>query len=508
MDTKRAPLLALLVTVAAAACGNVVVLGSNSGSTSGTTAGTGGSGATTTSTSATSGVGGSTTSTTASSVSGTGGGTVVTSAGSGGSGGAATSSSSGGPPGDPTVSTSPASSFEYDTHLAVASNGAVFVTWVGVPPSGTPFIGYAVSSDGAHTFPVRGTVPTPGGRSADHPTLAADGQGNVYLAWLGYAEDWNGSQIFTHVYVAVAAAGATTFGDAVEASDSSDFTYANPWITVTPMGTPLVTFQRSGMTDVGIVAARSTDTGMTWATSAVATDTHLLDVRDLPYPCVSTGTGRIFVTYFSDDPAAGTSVGIGWSDDDGSTWISPSQAPAVTPTDGTEPGPSPPRCVAAESSVRVAFGYMFPPWSPDPSSLPGAGNISYTESVDDGETFDLSHTSLVVAGTANDAIATLQLTGDAAGGFDLVYYWIHGGAISYRSGRAPNGAAFGTPNANTFDPHDAATIAQVSYDVSRTSHTRLGDYTGLAATTTTLHTSYVDNTSGASHIRVHAAPLP
>jgi hypothetical protein len=226
------------------------------------------------------------------------------------------------------------------------------------------------------------------------------------------------------VYVAKAAAGGTTFGAAVEASDpSGGFTYANPWMFVTPMGTPMVTFERSGVADMGVVAARSTDMGATWATSVVATDTHLLNVRTLPSPCASVITGRVFVTYFSDDPAVGTSIGIGWSDDDGVTWIPPLQSPLVSPSGSEQPVGMPPRCVAVESSVRVIFGYAVVPGTPNPSSLPAMAGVEYSESVDDGATFDVGGDDLIDLETpSSNACADPQLIADGAGGFDLTYH--------------------------------------------------------------------------------------
>ena len=115
----------------------------------------------------------------------------------------------------------------------------------------------------------------------------------------------NGTRTDSHVYVAAAMAGATAFGAAVEASEPTGFTYSNPWITVTPMGSPFVTFQRSGTVDLGIVAARSADMGMTWATLVIATDTRLLNDRDLPYPCPSAISGRIFSDLFLERSGGG-----------------------------------------------------------------------------------------------------------------------------------------------------------------------------------------------------------
>ena len=501
MTPNRRRLLVPLVLIAAGACSGVVSLGSEGGSVAGsgsTGAGSGGTGGT-----PGNGSGGGVVFATTGSAAGAGGATTSTTS-TGGSPGTSTSSTGGGAGGDPVVSRSPASSFEYDTSLALGSNGSVFVTWVGVPALQAAFIGYAVSSDGGKTFPVVGTVPTPGGRLADHPTLAVDASDHVYLAWLGYVAGAGGTRTDTHVYVAMAVPGSTTFSTAVEASEPTGFTYANPWVTVTPLGSALVTYQRSGAVDLGIVAARSADLGTTWATQVVATDPHLLNDRDLPYPCPSAISGRIFVTYFSDDPAVGTSVGIGWSDDDGVTWIPPAQSPPVTPNSNLELVPLPPKCVAVESSVRVIFGYTLPPWSPDPSVLTAVPNLSWTDSVNDGTTFDLSNTALIDL-TGNDVLANPQLIGDGAGGFDLAYCVVDQGVGSYQWARAPSALSFG--NGTSFAPSSTGLVAGVDFDASRTDSTRLGDYTGLAASATTLFTSYVDNSLGASHIRVHVAQL-
>jgi hypothetical protein len=431
--------------------------------------------------------------------------------GVGGTGGTGTGGTGGNVSTDPVVSLSAASAFEYDTHLALSSGGALFVAWLGSPAlpdggSAMPFVGYTVSSDGGKTFDASQVATTPGGRLADHPTLAADAQNNVYLAWLGYTLDANGAPSDTHVYVAVAPAGAKTFNAPVEASDpTGGFTYGSPKILVTPAGSPLVTFQRSGATDLGIVAARSADMGATWTTSVVATDKHLLNDRDLPSPCASAVSGRVFVTYFSDDAAVGTGVGIGWSDDDGVTWVDPSQTPEVDQPDTASNDyavRSTPQCVAVEDAVRVI--YAFGSSTPVAGEWQTFGYLAYAESVNGGATFGTNDTKLL---SATGTFLNPQLIGDPAGGYDLSYY------EGSMDGDTKGAFAFGrsaVPMPLSYTP--ATTVATVELDLSRTDELRLGDYTGLGATSTSVFMSYVaneavNNTATTSHVRVHVAPI-
>jgi hypothetical protein len=253
--------------------------------------------------------------------------------------------------------------------------------------------------------------------------------------------------------------------------------------------------------DLGVVAARSADGGATWTTHVVATDTALLNDRGLPYPCASALSGRVFVTYHSNDPAAGQSIGIGWSDDDGTTWVDPVQTPLVNgPSDPIVPTPS--NCVAQESVVRVSYGV----WDQGPQPegvLPQLRNFVYAVSTNGGTSFPGNFYG--GDGILNATMAIPRFVADGAGGFDLVLY------EGYGDGSAQGGYLWGrgTISQQGAVPPSFTTIeSPLVYLMSRNDPRRLGDYTGLADTATTLFTSYVDNTSGASHVRVHVAPLP
>jgi hypothetical protein len=129
--------------------------------------------------------------------------------------------------------------------------------------------------------------------------------------------------------------------------------------------------------------------------------------------------------------------------------------------------------------------------------------LLYAESSDDGSTFGLG--GLLGGPASAVALVTPQFVADPAGGLNLSYYNVMVDSTAYLVGRASDPSALGDPY--TFLTPKAKTLATMANDLTETAPTRLGDYTGLAATATTLFASYVDNNYGASRIRVHVAPL-
>lgn len=130
--------------------------------------------------------------------------------------------------------------------------------------------------------------------------------------------------------------------------------------------------------------------------------------------------------------------------------------------------------------------------------------IAYAESVNGGASFVYEGSfNLVCNACDGSAAQNPQFIADPAGGYDLTYYDLANVQQTsglYMWGRSPQ------PMPLTFTP--GVNIQAINFDVSRTDMSRLGDYTGLAATATNVYMSYVDNTSGNSHVRVHVAPLP
>jgi hypothetical protein len=371
----------------------------------------------------------------------------------------------------------------------VAPNGVVAVAWIAEQMGGNSTNGYVFSMDGGDTWTPVQQLASPNGQVTSDPVLAFDAQNNAYMTWIGFQFDSMGGAFDMHVYAAKAIAGSTTFGAPVEVAPPANtgVTFDKPWITVTNKNTVIITYAKTSTG--GIYAARSTDGGATWGSSVIVEDGNF---RNLVYPCVPAVGDRIWAVYH-----AGGGIGMRWSDDDGVSW--PTNNKVAVAATGESPAFDDPTCVTDGTQVWVSYGLSNDPFSADAS--PKLFAIRLAHSPDGGATID-SRTD------AHDAAAGKmflhpQLARDESGRLHLVYYAGQANldtAGTYRRSVSPDGGQTWQPSTAVRDP--------VTFLGDRASKQWLGDYVGLGWAGGSVFTSYVDNTSGSSHIAFSREATP
>lgn len=494
------PLL-LATIVGAPACGARSFLDEGTAEHAGTGGGAGTGGATATSSSSgIGGIGGTTTTTTTSTSSTTSTtsttSTVATttstsaSTGTGGTGGTT----------NPVISQSPGSQFQAETSVVAGPNGFVAVAWIDIDAMGFSTIGYTFSTNDGATFDQPTQITSPGNRVASDPTLAVDAAGNIYVAWVAYHTDMQGNPTSMRIFAARADAGATSFGKPVRVSATMDHAlYDKPWITVTNGGDLVVTYERDGQSnDFSLVAARSTDGGMTWQRTPVVDDPTGMTFRNLAFPCGPKDGGRLWITYLAQT-TTGVDVRLSRSDDGGATW-SPE---TVVSQASDQVSYDDPTCVSEKDEVWISYGLTHDMTDPMALKADKAYSIQLAHSSDAGKSIDArTEAADQVAGSFFEHPL---LAREDDGAIDLVYYAGQhdlDAAGSYRRARMVSGAP-----GNTFGP-SVAVEAPVTFLQARNDPRWLGDYTGLSWRGGALYTSYVVNTSGASHVAFARVATP
>lgn len=385
---------------------------------------------------------------------------------------------------------------ETETHIAVSPAGVAAVAWIAIPPGMQASIGYTFSADGGATWTEPLMASSPNGRDGSDPVLAVDATGGFYLSWVGYRRDGQGNPFDMHIYVAHAAAGATTFDTpaAVSAPDPNAF-YDKPWIAVTNQGTAVVTYSRQSESGLALIASRSPD-GAAWQESVIAEDPSFTAFRNLAYPCTPKTGARLWVTY-PRMGAAGNVVAIELvhSDDQGATWSSETHV-AIAPKEPL--AYEDPACAADGNEVWISYGL-----SKDPPTVDTTGRlhaIRMAHSADGGESFDLrldAHDP-----TAAPAYLLPAMSREDDGSLDLLYYAgdADGDAGALRRARMPAGAG-------AFEPSILVDPA-LTFNLQRGSPIWLGDYIGVASHAGRLYMAYATNESGFSHVAFASAKIP
>lgn len=395
------------------------------------------------------------------------------------------------------ISLSDKSAIESEAHVASASNGFVAVTWISIPADGPGGIGYTFSvNDGDSFLPVT-VIQSPEGRDSSDPVLAVDGERNFWLTWVGFYRDPNTGEPFDmRIYVAKAAAGTTSFGEPVEASDPSEGSFADkPWITITGQGALLVTYGREGPGGWGIVAARSSD-GVNWERAVIAEDPlQSNSFRNLAFPCAVAGAPTVYVVYVQvgSDPA----IRLHRSDDDGvsfapGTELQVNGAGELVAFDG-------PNCVASGEDVWVSYGLSNVGGGSEQSAVLFAVRLAH--SMNAGKSIDTR------INAHDDQAASFflhpQIAREESGAMDLVYYAgnfdLDADGSFRRSRSIDNGQTFG-PSVRVGKP--------IVFLPDRGDPRWLGDYTGAAWRAGALYMAYTDNASGFAHVAFSRAAVP
>ncbi len=375
------------------------------------------------------------------------------------------------------ISASVAAKDEFETHLAVAPNGTIGVSWTEEAISGPFPIGYAFSKDGGKTWTAPKRIfSLDGGRAADS-VLVTDAQSVFLLVWIGDAA----------VYAARQQADGS-FGTPVEISDpAAGHTYDKPWAVQTG-GKFLVTYQEqtadttngdASDLDRG-VAAVSTD-GQHWTRNVMTEEDA---GRNLYYPCTSPNADRVWVVFHNID---GT-IGMRWSTTNGTQWTT---SDLIVSDHETDIPFSEPECVANNDEVWLIYGES----DDDPAN---GMNSKHT-------TLHLAHSKAGAAvdyrsvkshDTADEKFYLQpQLGRSPDGTLDLTYY----------AGRADNDAlgsfrwARSTDGGKTFAK--SVTVREpVVFTQDRPTSQWPGDYSGLGYWNGAVVMSYIDNAIGASHV--------
>lgn len=404
----------------------------------------------------------------------------------------------GGGSGSVIISLSDQSVIESEAHVATAPNGFVAVAWISIPDSGPGGIGYTFSVNDGDAFQPVTVIQSPEGRDSSDPVLAADGAGNFWLTWVGFYRDPNTGEPFDmRIYVAKAAAGTTTFGDPVEASDPSEGSLADkPWITVTGQGSLLVTYGREGPGDLwGIVASRSSD-GVNWKRAVLAEDPLQSNTfRNLAFPCAVPGTPRVYVVYVK--LGAGQSIQLHRSDDDGASFPAPTEIQVNAP--GEQVAFDGPSCVASGEDVWVSYGLSNVGGGSEESAVLFA--VRLARSFDGGQSIG-DRINAHDPGAAGFYLHP-QLAMEESGAINLAYYAGNfdkdtGG--SFRRGRSTDsGQSFGS---------SLQVGTPIVFLPDRGDPQWLGDYTGLAWRAGSVYMAYTDNASGFAHVAFSRAAVP
>jgi hypothetical protein len=300
----------------------------------------------------------------------------------------------------------------------------------------------------------------------------ASASGDFYLTFVGFHLGAGNVPIDTQIYAAKAAAGATEFGAPVVVSDPNDTSLLDkPWSAVTEAGTIVVTYASvpAGGTGASIVASRSTNGGVTWTLSQVATGP---DQRNLAMPCP--GGGALYVVYLGD-----AGVTLKRSDDDGATFPDAHTTTVATGSLLTFDDPS---CVVALNDVWVA-------WEESAPNSVAANVVKVARSADRGATFG------VPSRASDQPLAYHAALGrQANGALDLVYY----------AGKSDPDASGSFRRTRSLDGTTWAPSAVVWNDLTfltdRQGVKWLGDYAAIATQAGLLYTSFTENTRGLAHV--------
>ncbi|MFO0617618.1 MAG: hypothetical protein U0414_33800 [Polyangiaceae bacterium] len=373
-----------------------------------------------------------------------------------------------------------ASSYESQTTLAATPQGGVVAAWIAFFADGTSSIGYAASHDGGALWSAPRYVPAPGGRLTSNPVLAADSQGNFFLAFLGFLPSGAADD---HIYVAKLVKGTDTFEAPHAADTGAQRDYDKPSIAVDADDHVLLSWADFTGTPT-LVFASSTD-GVQFGTSTIANDATFGNLASL---CLDRGAGPSAPLYLVH-LRQGATLALRKSTDHGQTW--PLLA-SVAPSDVVFQDPS---CAVHGADVTVVYASGMAGVSATMNS-PGT-DVMVLASADGGQSF--APPKSVGKVSPSDQVLFPRVARDTNGKLEIVFYEgvVDAPAKLVRATSA-DGAAFQL----------SQIAAPGTFTLDRTIASWLGDYIGVAAPTTGVLSSYADNGEGKAHIHFTAAGAP
>ena len=375
--------------------------------------------------------------------------------------------------------------FETQTSVAVSGSHVVAV-WLAFFQTGPAKIGYAVSEDDGTSWTAPAYVESPGGRLTSNPVVAADGQGVVTLAWLGFRLD--GGDPDEHVYVSTMASGASVFGAPVVASDDGTSTtrdFDKPDLAIDANDDVLLTWSDfTNSANPALTFARSTD-GVTFTKTTVVADATFGNLASLCFDRSLGPTAPLYMVHL----AAGATLSLRKSIDQGATW---QLQPALPATDVVFQDPT---CAVKGSNVTIAYASGTSGFNPSTDN-PG-DEIDVLQSTNGGTSFGAP--AAVTDSSASSQYLFPKLALAASGKLEIVYYeGVVDMPVTFVQASSSNGTSW------TRSPIGSA--GTLSIDLSLASW--LGGYVGLALDGTNALATYAENTQNVSHIAFAKAAIP
>jgi hypothetical protein len=404
----------------------------------------------------------------------------------------------------PSISNLPASAHEHEPTIAVSPTGHTVVGWLSYSSTtaGLYTVGYRISKDFGQSWGDAKLVPLPPHSNIQaNASVAADDQGNLYIAWGSEEKTIVGVRSHAAIWAAKATPDALEFGAPVQVTDPNvgAEVYDSERISVTASGRVNIVYLHvsQDQTQSWIEDATSTDFS-TWSISIVAGPGGPYSYRNFQHICRPEGAGRIYLTYLDSDLADftnGWGLGLRYSDDDGKTWSSPVTV-QTTSEDFSIPGYAL-DCVTHGDDVWVFYPLSLETFLIDEERvMPTLTSLRVAHSGDRGRTIDAHYD----VGDANGLFMYPVIAVESGGALDLAYYEgkTDGDmAATLRWSRSIDGKTF-PPSTEIHHP--------LTLETSRTTARWGGDYVGRATAGSDFYVVYADN-AAAPHIDFYRTPI-
>jgi hypothetical protein len=352
-------------------------------------------------------------------------------------------------------------------------------------------VGYRISNDfGATWGPATLVALPPDDNVQANATVAADEQGNLYLAWAAELVS-AGARSNQHVFLATAGQDSLQFGAPTEVTDPAAAVgaYDRPHVAVTSKGTLNVSYTQisSDLKSFLVINASSTDSGKSWVRTTLAGPGSSGSYRNQARVCHAKGGGRIFLSWVDQDVGG---IALIHSDDEGATWSSASPLLVSLRSELSKLAYAPTDCVTDGHSAWAL--YALSDVAPTSAVTPVFTHLRLAHS-GDGVTVD----SPVDVADTNAAPVTMNpaIVAEDDGSLDLAYYAgqaANDATAAFRRSRSTDAGQTFTPSVDIHDP--------LTLETSRAAPQWIGDYVNSAYASGQLYLVYTDNASSTPHI--------